>query len=122
MMSALVTEVAPLGEFATWQAERTVGDHDRNTLRLRLDPERDATVFEPGMTVWVSRGRPLASHENKGNRRGRGARASTRTGVSYLYANLRERSDARDLRGPPLLAKPLSAHMAGEFEPSEGRA
>ena len=28
--------------FATWQAERAVGDHDRNTLRLRLDPQRDA--------------------------------------------------------------------------------
>jgi HlyD family secretion protein len=52
---ALVTELAPLGVFATWQAERAVGDHDRNTLRLRLDPQGDATAFEPGMTVWVSR-------------------------------------------------------------------
>jgi HlyD family secretion protein len=52
---ALVTELAPLGAFATWQAERAVGDHDRNTLRLRLDPQGDATAFEPGMTVWVSR-------------------------------------------------------------------
>ena len=32
-----------------------VGDHDRNTLRLRLDPQRDATAFEPGMTVWIGR-------------------------------------------------------------------
>src|SRR6266446_5710136 len=39
---ALVTELLPLGPFATWQAERAVGDHDRNTLRLRLDPQRDA--------------------------------------------------------------------------------
>ena len=31
----------PLGSFATWQAERAVGDHDRNTLRLRLDPQGD---------------------------------------------------------------------------------
>jgi HlyD family secretion protein len=53
---ALVTELAPLGVFATWQAERTVGDHDRNTLRLRLHPQGDATAFEPGMTVWLSRG------------------------------------------------------------------
>jgi HlyD family secretion protein len=50
---AVVTEVVPLGPFATWQAERAVGDHDRNTLRLRLDPEGDPTGLEPGMTVWL---------------------------------------------------------------------
>ena len=38
-MPAVVTELRPLGAFATWQAERAVGDHDRNTLRLRLDPQ-----------------------------------------------------------------------------------
>jgi HlyD family secretion protein len=43
------------GAFATWQAERAVGDHDRSTLRLRLDPQHDAAAFEPGMTVWVAR-------------------------------------------------------------------
>jgi HlyD family secretion protein len=52
---ALVTELLPLGPFATWQAERAVDDHDRNTLRLRLDPQRDAAKFEPGMTVWLAR-------------------------------------------------------------------
>ena len=52
---ALVTELIPLGPFATWQAERAVGDHDRNTLRLRLDPQRDAAKFEPGMTVRLAR-------------------------------------------------------------------
>src|SRR5262245_4549841 len=52
---ALVTELRPLGTFATWQAERAVGDHDRNTLRLRLDLRGDPTGFEPGMTVWISR-------------------------------------------------------------------
>jgi HlyD family secretion protein len=52
---ALVTEILPLGPFATWQAERAVGDHDRNTLRLRLDPQGDSTGFEPGMTVWLNR-------------------------------------------------------------------
>ncbi|HTO59923.1 MAG TPA: HlyD family efflux transporter periplasmic adaptor subunit [Bradyrhizobium sp.] len=52
---AVVTEVLPLGAFATWQAERAVGDHDRNTLRLRIDPKGDRTKFEPGMTVWLSR-------------------------------------------------------------------
>jgi HlyD family secretion protein len=52
---AVVTEIQPLGPFATWQAERAVGDHDRNTLRLRLDPQGDSTAFEPGMTVWLNR-------------------------------------------------------------------
>jgi HlyD family secretion protein len=52
---AVVTELRPLGTFATWQAERVVGDHDRNTLRLRLDPQAEAAGFEPGMTVWIAR-------------------------------------------------------------------
>jgi HlyD family secretion protein len=51
---ALVTELMPLGSFATWQAERAIGDHDRSTLRLRLDPQGNATGFEPGMTVWLN--------------------------------------------------------------------
>ena len=50
---ALVTELRPLGTFATWQAERAVGDHDRNTLRLRLDLQGNPTGFEPGMSVWL---------------------------------------------------------------------
>ena len=50
---ALVTELRPLGTFATWQAERAVGDHDRNTLRLRLDVQGNPTGFEPGMSVWL---------------------------------------------------------------------
>ena len=52
---AVVTELVPLGSFATWQAERAIGDHDRNTLRLRIDPQGDAIGFEPGMTVWLKR-------------------------------------------------------------------
>jgi HlyD family secretion protein len=52
---AAVTELRPLGSFATWQAERAAGDHDRNTLRLRLDPQSGANAFEPGMTVWLVR-------------------------------------------------------------------
>jgi HlyD family secretion protein len=52
---ALVTELLPLGSFATWQAERAIGDHDRSTVRLRLDPQGDQAEFEPGMTVWVVR-------------------------------------------------------------------
>jgi HlyD family secretion protein len=54
-MPAVVTELRPLGAFATWQAERAVGDHDRTTLRLRLDPQGDASGLEPGMTVWIGR-------------------------------------------------------------------
>jgi multidrug resistance efflux pump len=50
---AVITELRPLGTFATWQAERVIGDHDRNTLRLRLDPERVPASLEPGMTVWI---------------------------------------------------------------------
>src|SRR6202453_3024581 len=38
-IKAVVTELRPLGTFATWQAERVIGDHDRSTLRMRLDPE-----------------------------------------------------------------------------------
>jgi HlyD family secretion protein len=52
---AMVTELVPLGSFATWQAERAIGDHDRNTVRLRLDPQGDATGFDPGVTVWIVR-------------------------------------------------------------------
>jgi len=54
-MPAVVSELRPLGAFAAWQAERAVGDHDRNTLRLRLDPQGDASGLDPGMTVWLSR-------------------------------------------------------------------
>jgi HlyD family secretion protein len=52
---ATVTELRPLGTFATWQAERVIGDHDRNTLRLRLDPQKDTATLEPGMTLWIKR-------------------------------------------------------------------
>jgi HlyD family secretion protein len=55
LMTAVVTELLPIGAFATWQAERAVGDHDRNTLRLRLDPQGDLAELEPGMTVSLSR-------------------------------------------------------------------
>jgi len=50
---AVITELRPLGTFATWQAERVIGDHDRNTLRLRLDPKGELAGLEPGMTVWI---------------------------------------------------------------------
>jgi HlyD family secretion protein len=53
VIKAAVTELRPLGVFATWQAERVIGDHDRNTLRLRLDPEGNLAGLEPGMAVWL---------------------------------------------------------------------
>jgi HlyD family secretion protein len=55
LTTAVVTELVPLGSFATWQTERAIGGHDRNTLRLRLDPQGAQTGFEPGMTVWLNR-------------------------------------------------------------------
>jgi HlyD family secretion protein len=52
-IKAVITELRPLGTFATWQAERVIGDHDRNTLRLRLDPQGEPAGLEPGKTVWI---------------------------------------------------------------------
>jgi multidrug resistance efflux pump len=48
-----VTELRPLGEFATWRAARAVGDHDLNSFRLRLDPLAPVDGLRPGMTVWL---------------------------------------------------------------------
>ena len=53
-IKGVVTGLRPLGTFATWQAERVIGDHDRSTLRLRLDPEGEPAGLEPGMTVWMN--------------------------------------------------------------------
>jgi HlyD family secretion protein len=53
-IKSTISELRPLGVFATWQAERVIGDHDRNTLRLRLDPEGAPAGLEPGMTVWIA--------------------------------------------------------------------
>jgi HlyD family secretion protein len=52
-IKSVITELRPLGVFATWQAERVIGDHDRNTLRVRLDPQGEPAGLEPGMTVWI---------------------------------------------------------------------
>jgi HlyD family secretion protein len=54
-MQGLVTALTPLGAFATWQAERAIGAHDRNTLRLRVDPQGDPTGLDAGTTVWLNR-------------------------------------------------------------------
>src|SRR5450432_3432621 len=52
-IKSVVTELRPLGVFATGQSERVIGDHDRNTLRLRLDLQSAPERVEPGMTVWM---------------------------------------------------------------------
>ena len=56
-LDARVTELRPLGEFATWRAARAVGDHDLNAFRVRLDPTGSTDGLEAGMTVWLSRQR-----------------------------------------------------------------
>jgi hypothetical protein len=43
-----IIELRPLGTSATWQAERAVGAHDLNTLRLRPDTQGDTSGLEPG--------------------------------------------------------------------------
>jgi HlyD family secretion protein len=48
-----VTELRPLGEFATWRAARAVGDHDLNSFLVRIDPLTQGDGLEPGMTVWL---------------------------------------------------------------------
>ena len=55
-IAARVAELRPLGEFATWRAARAVGDHDLNSLRLRLDPLAPEPGLRPGMTVWLTSG------------------------------------------------------------------
>lgn len=52
-IDARVSELRPLGEFATWRAARAVGDHDLNSFWLRLDPTASDQSLEPGMTVWL---------------------------------------------------------------------
>jgi HlyD family secretion protein len=52
-IDARVSELRPLGEFATWRAARAVGDHDLNSFWLRLDPTAGDNGLEPGMTVWL---------------------------------------------------------------------
>jgi HlyD family secretion protein len=53
--SGVVTELSPIGQFATWQAERAVGDHDRNTVHLPVELRGVPLPLEAGMTVWLVR-------------------------------------------------------------------
>jgi HlyD family secretion protein len=51
-IAAKVVELRDWGEFATWRAARASGDHDLNTLFLRLDPKMPAANLGAGQTVW----------------------------------------------------------------------
>jgi hypothetical protein len=61
-IEARVTELRPLGEFATWRAARAVGDHDLNSFLVRADPLGANEELQPGMTVWLE---PLARAPTK---------------------------------------------------------
>lgn len=52
---ARVTEMRPLGEFATWRAARAVGDHDLNSFRVRFEPLEPTPGLAAGMTVQLPR-------------------------------------------------------------------
>jgi HlyD family secretion protein len=53
--SARVVELRPLGDFATWQATRAVGDHDLSSFYVRMEPVADDDDdLEPGMSVWLT--------------------------------------------------------------------
>jgi HlyD family secretion protein len=53
-ISAQISEMRRLGDFATWRAARAVGDHDLNTFFIRADGVGGARSLEPGVTVWIS--------------------------------------------------------------------
>jgi HlyD family secretion protein len=53
-VSAKVSEMRRLGDFATWRAARAVGDHDLNTFSIRADPVGAVEGLEPGVTVWIA--------------------------------------------------------------------
>ena len=53
-VDGVVTELRPLGGFATWRAARAVGDHDLNSFRVRFDPSSETTGVEPGMTALLT--------------------------------------------------------------------
>jgi HlyD family secretion protein len=56
-IEGLVSEIRPLGEFATWRAARAVGDHDLSSFLVRIDPLEPKPIIQPGATVWLARPR-----------------------------------------------------------------
>ena len=59
-----VTELRPLGEFATWRAARAVGDHDLYSFLVRIDPIAPPAGLQPGMTVSLG-ATPAAPHADE---------------------------------------------------------
>jgi HlyD family secretion protein len=53
-LTAHITEMRRLGDFATWRAARAVGDHDLNTFFIRADATGGGNSLEPGVTVWIA--------------------------------------------------------------------
>jgi HlyD family secretion protein len=53
-VSAKVSQMRRLDDFATWRAARAVGDHDLNTFSVRADPVVAVEGLEPGVTVWIA--------------------------------------------------------------------
>ena len=50
-----VSEIRPLGEFATWRAARAVGDHDLASFLVRVDPVEPGPSIQPGATDCLAR-------------------------------------------------------------------
>lgn len=50
-VQATLSELRSWGEFAAWRAARAAGDHDLNTLFLRLDPVPPVPKAEPGQPI-----------------------------------------------------------------------
>jgi HlyD family secretion protein len=53
-ISAQVSEMRRLGDFATWRAARAIGDHDLNTFFIRAGGAGNVGNLEPGVTVWIA--------------------------------------------------------------------
>ena len=51
---AKVVEMRDWGEFAAWRAARASGDHDLNTLFIRLDPTAPVRDLAADQTVWLN--------------------------------------------------------------------
>jgi HlyD family secretion protein len=53
-IDARIAEIIPQGEFASWRADRAVGDYDLNTFLIRADPIGGAEGLQPGLMVWLN--------------------------------------------------------------------
>jgi HlyD family secretion protein len=81
-----VTEMRPLGEFATWRAARAVGDHDLNSLLVRVDPIAPVSTMRPGMTAWLGAA-PSGGHEEATSLWDRFSEALTRS-ARFLWSTM----------------------------------